>query len=217
MTMSPPLPGGMPRGIRFAAMLGLVLAALTGWVALTEATELAHFYDARERHLDKGPLVSVGDPATERRLMETYYAALEPMREPRAVLMGGLAVACAFVFVAAGRMLRPDGLPRDGMRRLLGRACITAAVLRTIDGAQFSVVSRRLGVVMADAMSKLPENQDPVAAELLSTVVPWFGLGLSVLGTALIAGTFALLGQYFRSEAVREAITAQDGPQEEGE
>lgn len=207
----------MPRGIRFAAMLGLVLAALSGWKALAEATELAHFYETREQSLDKGLPVPVGDPVLHQRLVETYYAALEPMREPRAVLMGGLAVACAFVFVAAGRMLRPDGLPRDGMRRLLGRACLAVAVLRTIDGAQFAVVSRRMGMAMADALSKLPEYQDAAAAEMVRSVVPSFFLGLTVLGTALMAGTFALLGQYFRSEAVREAITAQDGPQEEGE
>jgi len=46
-------------------------------------------------------------------------------------------------------------------------------------------------------------------------VMPWMAMGMSVFATALVAGTFALLGQYFRSDSVREAITAQDGPPEE--
>ena len=57
------------------------------------------------------------------------------MREPRIALLGSLAVVCAFVFVAARRMLRPGGMPREGMRRLLSGAAISAAILRTIDGA----------------------------------------------------------------------------------
>lgn len=217
MTVSSPPPDRMPRGIRFAAMLSLVLAAFTGWASLTEATRLAHFYETRELHLEQAPLVSVGDPVVDRRLVESLYSALEPMREPRAVLLGILAVACAFVFVAAGRMLRPDGLPRSGMRQLLSRSAITVAVLRTIDGAQSAVVSRRMGQALVDSLGLLPMGKDPLAADLVRGVAPWFGLGLSVVGTALVAGTFALLGQYFRSDAVREAISAQDGPQEEGE
>ena len=33
--------------------------------------------------------------------------------------------------------------------------------------------------------------------------------------TAFIAGAFVLLGQYFRSERVRQVVTAQDGPAQE--
>ncbi len=217
MTVSPPPPASMPRGIRFAAMLSLVLAAFSGWSALTEATQLAHFYETREAHLEQTSPVSLGDPLVDRRLVESYYAAQEPMREPRAVLLGIHAVACAFVFVSAGRMLRPDGLPRDGMRQLLGRAAIAVAVLRTIDGAQSAVVGRRVGHALVDAMSALPADKNPLTTEGLRTMVLWSPLAASVVGTVLIAGTFAILGQYFRSETVREAIIAQDGPQEEGE
>ncbi|MCP3140730.1 hypothetical protein [Pyxidicoccus xibeiensis] len=215
MTVSASRSSGLPRGIRFAAMVSLVLAAFTGWSALREATELAHFYEVRELHLENEPPAWMGDRNVIQQVVKTQYAALEPMREPRAVLMGILSVACAFVFVAAGRMLRPDGLPREGMRRLLGRAAITVAVLRTIDGAQFAVVSRRMGTVLAETLGRLPENQDPVAAQVVNSVAPWFAVGLSVLGTVLVAGTFALLGQYFRSDAVRDVVLAHDGPQDE--
>jgi len=215
VTVSASRSGELPRGIRFAAMVSLVLAAFTGWSALREATELAHFYEVREIHLENEPPAWMGDRNVIQQVVRTQYAALEPMREPRAVLMGVLSLACAFVFVAAGRMLRPDGLPREGMRRLLGRAAITVAVLRTIDGAQLAVVSRRMGTVLAESLGKLPENQDPVAAEVVSTVAPWFAVGFSVLGTVLVAGTFALLGQYFRSESVRSAVAAHDPPPED--
>jgi hypothetical protein len=208
--------GGLPRGIRFAALVSLVMAAFTGWSALREATDLARFYEVRERHLESDYPAWMGDKSVLQDVLRTQYAAMEPMREPRAVLMGALCVACTFVFVAAGRMLRPEGLPRDGMRQLLGRAAITVAVLRTIDGAQFAVVSRRIGTTMAESMSRLPQQPpDPVAAEVVRTVMPWMAMGMSVFATALVAGTFALLGQYFRSDSVREAITAQDGPPEE--
>ncbi|WP_240359347.1 hypothetical protein [Pyxidicoccus trucidator] len=215
MTVSASRSSGLPRRIRYAAMVGLVLAAFTGWSALREATELAHFYEVRELHLENEPPAWMGDRDVIQQVVRTQYSALEPMREPRVVLMGILSIACAFVFVAAGRMLRPDGLPREGMRRMLGRAAIAVAVLRTIDGAQFAVVSRRMGTVLAETLGKLPENQDPVAAHVVSTIAPWFAVGLSVLGTVLVAGTFALLGQYFRSASVRDAVLAQDPPPEE--
>ncbi|NMO17030.1 hypothetical protein HPC49_30235 [Pyxidicoccus fallax] len=215
--MSAPHPGRLPRGIRFAAMVCLVMSAFTGWLALNEATTLAHFHDARERELETKYPAWMGDEDFFPRVVRTQYSALEPMREPRTVLMGVLSVACAFVFVAAGRMLRPDGLPRDGMRKLLGRAAITVAVLRTIDGAQSAVVLRRVGQVMAESMGQMPlqPGQDPVAAEMVRSAMPTMAAGMSFIATALVAGTFALLGQYFRSDSVREAITAQDGPQEE--
>ncbi|MFP2907941.1 hypothetical protein ACLESD_23400 [Pyxidicoccus sp. 3LFB2] len=215
MTVSASRSSGLPRGIRFAAMVSLVLAAFTGWSALREATELAHFYEVRELHLENAPPAWMGDRDVIQQVVRTQYSALEPMREPRAVLMGLLSIACAFVFVSAGRMLRPDGLPREGMRKLLGRAAITVAVLRTIDGAQFAVVSRRMGTVLAESLGKLPENQDPVAAQVVSSIAPWFAVGLSVFGTVLVAGTFALLGQYFRSDSVRDAVLAQDPPAED--
>lgn len=217
MSVSASRSSGLPRGIRFAAMVCLVMSAFTGWLALNEATTLAHFYEARERELETKYPAWMGDEDFFPRVVRTQYAALEPMREPRTVLMGVLSVACAVVFVAAGRMLRPDGLPREGMRKLLGRAALTVAVLRTVDGAQSAVVLRRVGQVMAESMGQLPlpAGQDPVAAEMVRAAMPSMAVGLSVLATAVVAGTFALLGQYFRSESVRDVIVTHDGPQEE--
>lgn len=220
MTVSASRSGGLPGRIRFAALVSMVLAALTGWMALNEAAEMAHFSEARSEQSrvtpDDAALSLLGVTASDvERLLDTRFAALEPMREPRAVLMFVLATSCAFVFVASARMLRPEGMRRDAMRRMLGRAAITVAVLRTIDGAQWAVVARRMGSVMAQLHAQKPEFQTAMGGQMLETIFSGYALGTTVVFTALVAGTFAVLGQYFHSEPVREALVALDGPREE--
>lgn len=210
--MSPPSGqpsgSGLPRGINIAAVLCLILSGLTGMSSAMEATNLSHLSDLREQT----PRMAVfGDPAVVERVFHAQLSALEPMREPRALILGSLAVACALVFVAAARMLRPGGLPREGMRRLLGGAAIAAAVLRTLDGAQWMVVVKRASATMAEAMGSLPEFR-AAPAEQLKTTVHFLLSGATVAQTAFIAGAFVLLAQYFQSERVRQAVTAQDGP-----
>ncbi|WP_257458046.1 hypothetical protein [Archangium lipolyticum] len=199
----------LPRGIRFAAVVCLVLSSLTGLFALSEALGLGHLSELKESSQPRITLMA--DKAVTERAFEAQFAALEPMREPRSLVLGALSVACALVFVSAGRLLRPDGLPLGRMRRLLGGASIAAAFLRTIDGAQWMVVAKRMGVAMAEAMSTLPEFQEPQMAAQVKATVPLLMSGSTVLQTAFIAGSFALLGQYFRSERVRQAVSAQDG------
>lgn len=215
MTSPVSSPDGLPRGVRIAAAVCLVLSALTGMMAGVEAMGLTHFSEYREAHLEPRRSTLLGtDPVMAQRMLEAQFSALEPMREPRSVVLGGLAVACAFAFVASGRLLRPAGMPRDGMRRLLGGAAITAALLRTIDGAQWTVVARRMGAAMGENPGLLPEFQDPAAAAQLKSLAPGLLAGSSIVQTAVVAGAFAILGQYFRSQGVRDAITAQDGPTE---
>ena len=210
--VSPASPG-LPRRIRFAAAVCLVLSSLTGLLSLKEALELGNLSEVKEAQLARLP--AMGNPAMNAPTLEAYYAALEPMREPRSLILVGLTVACAFTFIAASRLLRPDGLPLESMRRLLGGAAIAAAILRTMDGAQFAVVFRRMGEALGQTMSLPPDIQDPTEIAMMRAFAPVFMTVTAVLWTAFIAGTFALLGQYFRSERVRQVITAQDGPQEE--
>ncbi|NVI97999.1 hypothetical protein HUW63_19885 [Myxococcus sp. AM001] len=206
---------GLPGGIRFAAIVGLVLSILTGWAALMEAVEMVNFYEARSLRMEQELPRIPGAPALDAKTLEVYYAALEPMREPRAVLLGLLAVACAFVSVSAARMLNPEHLPRDAMRRVLSRAAIIAAGLRTIDGAQMSVAKQRLFAALAEPMSKMPEFPPDITVEASREILSAMGAGSAIFGTVVVAGTFAFLGQYFRSQGVREAVAVQDGPQEE--
>jgi hypothetical protein len=200
----------LPRGIRIAAVLSLILAGMTGMASLTEASRLTEFSEYKEAMLDNAG--RFGDRESNEHLLHAQFSALEPMREPRIFLLATLAVVCAFVFVAAARMLRPGGLPREGMRRLLGGAAILAAILRTIEGAQWMVVVDH----MSSALVKgpFPAWQDAATIELIQRFAPTV-LAAGYIGmTAVIAGGFILLGQYFRSERVRQVVTAQDGPAE---
>ncbi|MFP2957422.1 hypothetical protein ACLEPN_06210 [Myxococcus sp. 1LA] len=206
---------GLPGGIRFAAIVGLVLSILTGWSSLLEAVEMANFYEARSLRLEQELPRIPGAPPLDAKVFEVYYATLEPMREPRAVLLALLAVACAFVSVSAARMLSPENLSRDAMRRVLSRAAIIAAVLRTIDGAQMSVAKQRLFAALAEPMSKMPEFPPDITIEASREILGAMGAGTAIFGTAVVAGTFVILGQYFRSQRVRDAVAVQDGPQEQ--
>ena len=206
---SPDAPPPLPRRVRFAAVVCLVLSGLTGLFALSEVMSLGHLSELRET---KQPQLSVlGDPAVTQRAFEAQLSALEPMRESRSLVLGALSVACAFTFVAAGRLLRPGGLPLERVRRLLGGAAIAAALLRTIDGAQWAVVARRMAVTLVEALRQQPEFQAPEMAAQLEPTVLFFMSASTMLQTALVAGTFALLGTYFRSETVRQAVIAHGG------
>ncbi len=200
----------MPRGIRAAAWVCLILSLLSGMLSAVEATGLVHFEEYKQANASRANVFQ--DPAVSRRVHEAQFAALEPQRESRIVILGALSMVCAFAFVASARMLRPGGLSREGVRRMLGGTALTAAALRTIDGAQWAVVVRRMSGIMAEAMVTLPEFRDPLAAEQVKTLAPTLLFFTTALQTAVVAGTFVLLGQYFRSERVREAVLAVDGP-----
>jgi hypothetical protein len=205
-------PPGLPRGISIAALLCLVLSGLTGMGAAMEAANVAHLSELKEQAPRN--MAVFGDPVVFERTYKAQLSALEPMRDSRTLVLGALAVACALVFVSAGRMLRPGGLPRDGMRRMLGWTALAAAILRVIDGAQWRVVVERYSAVMAEAMGTLPELQDPAVAEQLQSLLPTLMEAATIAHTAFIAGAFVLLGQYFQSERVREAVLATDGVSE---
>jgi hypothetical protein len=196
-------------------VLCLILSGMTGMYAAMEASSLVNLSESKENTL-RG-MSGMGDPAVIERMERVVHAqtaALEPMREPRSLVLGSLAVTCALAFVAAARMLRPAGLPRDGMRRLLGGAAILAAFLRVIDGAQWLVVVNRANAATAEAMLlPLKGLQSPVA-DLMRQLVPHIPPMLALAHTFFIAGAFVVLGRYFHSDRVREAVTAQDGPAE---
>ncbi len=206
---------GLPRGISIAAVLCLILSGMTGMYAAMEASSLVNLSESKENTL-RG-LSGLGDPAviqSMERVVQAQTSALEPMREPRSLILGTLAVTCAFAFVAAGRMLRPAGLPREGMRRLLGGAAIFAALLRIIDGAQWLVVVNRSNAATVEAMSlPLKDLHSPVADQLRQ-LIPHIPPALALAHTFFIVGAFVVIGRYFHSDRVREAVTAQDGPTE---
>jgi hypothetical protein len=58
--------------------------------------------------------------------------------------------------------------------------------------------------------SQWPAEQIEVIKQYGPAVLTWFYHGV----TAVVAGSFVLLGQYFRSERVRQVVLAQDGANE---
>ena len=105
--------------------------------------ELPHGSPVAERWAQ---LIKLGNKAAE-----LTYKAAEPERDFLSVLLVVLAVALSFTFVCALRVLRPGGLPREGVRKLLSASALFTAVLRTIEGAVQSALSLRV----ARAMSSL--------------------------------------------------------------
>jgi hypothetical protein len=149
-------PQGLPRGIRLAAWVCLVLSAFTGFFALQETIKLGHLAELRDQANDVTRFSKDADMIAFARVSEAELAALEPMRDSRSLVLGALSVACAFIFVSSGRLLRPGGVPMERARRLLSGAAIAAAVLRTIDGAQLAVVARRMGPALAQFITTRP-------------------------------------------------------------
>src|SRR4030095_1534233 len=78
------------------------------------------------------------------KLAEAHARASQPDRHARAALLVVLAISMFFTFVSAGRVLRPAGLPREGIRRLLCGAALVSATLRTVDGAADAAFALRV-------------------------------------------------------------------------
>jgi len=196
----------LPRAVRIAAILCLLSAAATGLPSASEAMALTRFEELREATLKLEPAPWFGDPALARKALEARFFALESMRDARILTLGLLSLACAFTGVAAARILRPGGLPREGMRKLLSAAAIATAVLRTVDGAQWAVVARRMGEAMARGLTLQPPVRTAEELAQVKEALPGIMLGGTGLWTFLIVGLFMGLSQYFRSAHVRALL-----------
>ncbi len=203
--VSPPGPR-LPRGVRLAALLCFVLASLTLMSSLQDLTVLAHLDQLRDElarpGAASGPTRFNLDPELLRRALQTQLEALAPLRTSRALVLVGLAGACFLLIGAAGHLMRRAGvMPREGMRQLLTRSAVVAAVLRTVEGAPSAGVWRRLGPVLIENTPN---------AEQLREVAPGVFVAAALVLTAGVVGTYLLLAQYFRSERVRALVAAQE-------
>lgn len=211
--MTPPVPPAprppLPRGVRFAAVLSLVLSLFTGFFTLGELTELQQL-EAAKAARQAPRMLLVEDPILAARMSEARLAALQSMRDSRGVVLGSLLVAYTLVFVSAARMLRPEGLSLESLRRLLAGSLLSAALLRTVEGAQSAVLAQRMSPAMTEALRAMPDLQ-PEDLEALGRM-PWLAASGAVLFTALVAGAFSLLAQYFRGERVRQALEVRREP-----
>ncbi|MGA9524499.1 MAG: hypothetical protein WBV82_23790 [Myxococcaceae bacterium] len=211
-----------PPGLRFAGLLVVLITAFMGVGATMDTAEIWNLSETRRALDDVGdPFSQIRDalkqydpegvfprlfaPEVVRATVERQLDALEQMRGPRTFALMVLSTACMFAFVAAGRLLRTDGMPREGMRRILVGSLLVAAFLRTFVGAQTAAVNQKV-------MRKMPElvgAVNDVAAEQLQQYM-LANVLLPGLWTALMAGFLVLLGQYFRSEKIKQVVALQD-------
>jgi hypothetical protein len=196
----------MPGRLRLATLLAVLLSGLCGLFSAWDGFSLLRFNEMKEA---QPPFRLAPDPALAEQLRMSQVLALEQMREPRMVLLFALALACSLSFVASSRLLRPAGLPREGVRRILVWALVAAAALRTIDGAQATVVARSAADVLRRGLT-IPEGMSGEAAEQVRGLVAPAAFLVAILQTVLVVGPFLLLSQYFRSTRVKAWVTQAD-------
>jgi len=198
--------GEVPGRLRLASLLSVVLSGLCGLFSAWDAFSLLRLDELRKAQ----PLFKpVGDAALAERLWASRLLALEHMREPRMVVLFALALACSLTFVASTRLLRPAGLPREGVRRVLIWGLVVAAALRTINGAQDTVLDQGTADIMRGSLT-LPEGLSQRSAEEVRRLLGPAIFLFTIARTVLVVGPFLFLSQYFRSPAVKEWVTRQD-------
>ena len=190
-----------------AAVGVMLLGGFCGVFAATEAMAVLGTDSCCIKEHPPSPIF--GDPAMVMRVLETQAIALESMRVGRTFALVTLSMACAMAAVSAARLLRPRGLPREPLRRMIGIFCIAAALLRSVDGAQAAAVARRVGAEVGATLSA-PPDVDAASLQQLREMMPSLMVGLVAVQTAVVAGTFLLLGQFFRSQRARDEIAALD-------
>lgn len=196
-------PPKLPRSLRTATLICLMLSAIVGFISAGESRSLVHFSELREARIFRLP--GIGETAA---LDAGLIRALQPMRTSRAITLAALSIACAFSFVAAGRLLYPSGLSRENMRRLLVGSLLVVALLRTIEGAQWAVVMRRVAGEMGKAFVTFSGNREQLPEEQVRHLIPPLALGAAIFQTLLVVGTFVLFSHYFRSARVQQMVAS---------
>jgi hypothetical protein len=205
---TPPQLVATPPRMRHAALLVVALTFLVGLLSAAEAFGLGSLDEYRQRvQADAQRFAFLGDPGLLAAANEAQMSALEGMKQSRGLVLGALAAACGVAFVSALRLLRPDGLSREGVRRVLVASLIVTAGLRTVDGAQWAVVAQRsMRAAVAHLMALDPLNGIPIPEPILQPLT----LAGVLVHTAFVAGSLLLLAQYFRSEKVKQLVASQD-------
>jgi hypothetical protein len=201
----------LPPAIRRAAGLATALAVL---VLLGATNDLSVLVE-----LDSYRAQALGLKATEpmvqlsMEVARTQLQLLDNHRELSMAVLFLLSLAAGFVFAASLRMLRPRGMPLSGIRHLLGRAAVAAAVFRTLDGAQEAALVRKAALLVAGRFPAqvAAELQAPEAlVESLRLHMGWLLPAVSVAKTAVLAAGFAAVAHYFQAASVQRAVEAAD-------
>ena len=198
-----------PPRMRRAVLLVLVITFLMGMMSAAEAFGLGSLEQHRHRVEDAHGLSFLGDPGLWAAANNAQMSALEEMKATRGLVLGALASACLVGFFSALRLLRPEGVAREALRRVLVASLLVAAVLRTIDGAQWAVVAQRSMRAALAHLQQLDPGQGASMAVPDSLSQP-LTLTLVLAHTAIVVGVLLVLAQYFRSEKVKQFVALQD-------
>ena len=199
-------PGELPGRLRLASLLSVVWSGLCGLFSAWDAFSLVRLEELKQAQ----PLFKPsGDAVLAEQLWTSRLVALEHMRESRMVVLFTLALVCSLCFVASTRLLRPAGLPREGVRRVLVWGLVVAAALRTINGAQDTVLDQGTADIMRRSLA-LPEGLSHSSAEEVRGLLGPAIFLFTILRTALVVGPFLFLSQYFRSTRVKEWVARED-------
>jgi hypothetical protein len=204
-----------PRAFRFVAICTLLLSLGVGVFASSEAMNLSLRADALTAAASEAPPLPGVDPVVHQKLISAYASRLRDVRESRSLLLGLLSIAAMVLFVGAARVLRPNGLPRANVGRLMKGAALAAAVLRTIEGAQYAAITRRVAELAAESL--VPPGQPADVAQSVQQVVPWLSVAAAGTFTLFVAGAFIGVASYFGSERTRAWLAAEDARLERGQ
>ena len=203
----------LPVHVRRITLGVIALSGLVGFASAQHVAEVVELEQLRGQAPLTLPFETL-DPkrshAAAAAMLEARVQVLESMRAPRAVTLLALTVASTLAFVGAFRMLRPAGAAREDVRRLLVGTALTCAVLRTIDGAQMTVLARKVGVA-SDRVMATSDVPGGYPEGLLATVLS----ATSIVMTVVVAGGFLVMSMYFRSTGLRAWVEAADRQREE--
>lgn len=200
----------VPWDLRLVAVLCTIVSVLVGLGASSGAMQAMQ----PRAGIEHGS--PMGGPAVDAaftHLVEVQAQALEPMRASRALILFTLSICTGITLIGGIRLVRPGGLPREGIRRLTAATALVAAVLRTLDGAQELALTRRTasaafeyGMLVSQSLfQSLAMKAESGDQQAWTTVM----LGMSVLLTAAVAGSFLALWHYLGTQRVKDAV-AQD-------
>ena len=201
----------LPPGVRRAAGLATALAVLVLLGATNDLSVLVELDTYRSQALG----LKATEPVVQLS-MEVARTQLQLMDNHRELSMGVLfllSLAAGFVFAASLRMLRPRGMRLSGIRHLLGRAAVAAAVLRTLDGAQEAALVRKAALLVAGRfpVQGVVDVQSPEAlVETLRLHMGWLLPAVSAAKTAVLAVGFAAVAHYFQAASVQRAVETAD-------
>ncbi len=228
----------VPPRIRLVAGLATVAAIMVLFGTTNELAVLVDLDAYLALPLDAAGLEPI--PRLFLELQQTQLRLRDSHRGLSVAVLFLLSMATGFVFAAALRFLRPGLMPLGGLRKLLARAALAAALLYTVDGAQEAAVARKTAVLVTERFPKMLAASAPPQApmqpqdaegqvkrpngaeqhEAVGRALPALGWMLpltSVFKTALFALLFAWVGRYFQAASVQRAVEALDRELPSGE